>query len=80
MTLEDLANELRRMWHNADEGKRTTILRLFSIKYSEHLPARGNRRDIVQLLRLAGLSTALVQEVQKGRDLAKYVDVKREYL
>lgn len=79
MTIAELAQELKSMWNGAGQGDKTTILRLFSIKYARHLPPRGNRQDIIRMLELAGLSTSLLREVQKGRDLAKYVDVKAGY-
>ena len=79
MTIEELAQELKSMWEGASEGEKTNVLRLFSIKYADHLPPRGNRQDIDRLLILAGLNTNLLREVQKGRDLAKYVEVKPEY-
>ena len=73
MTVEELARELRRMYNNAQKGEQNTAVLLFGIKYAAHLPYGTSR--IADVIRCSALRPKWQNEVNKGRNLAKYVQV-----
>ena len=73
MTVEELAHELRRMYYGAPDGEQNTAVLLFGIRYADHLPRRSNR--IPEVVGRAGLRPNWASEINKGRNLARYVDL-----
>ena len=75
MSTQDLANTLYRMYDTAVEGQKVTMIHLFGIKYSNEIKACGvSPSDIVKMANLPG---SYGTEVNKGRNLARFVTVKR---
>ena len=74
MDIQELAQELRQMYDTAPLGEQTTWIRLFGIKYADEL-ARFSPNSVVAY---ACLPHSYGTEVSKGRNLAKYVELKRE--
>ena len=73
MTTEELAQEMRRMYDNAPRGEQNTAVLLFGIKYAAHLPPGTSR--IADVIRCSGLPSNWRSEVNKGRNLAEYVEL-----
>ena len=73
MTVEELAQELRRMYDSAPKGEQNTSVLLFGIRYADHLPHGTSRvADVVQR---SALGRNWASEINKGRNLARYVDL-----
>ena len=72
MDVQQLADELRRMYNGAPQGEQTTMIHLFGIKYAHEL-TRTSPGSVVEQ---SGLRSSYVTEVHKGRRLAKYVKLK----
>ena len=72
MTVEEAAAELKRMYERAPQGEQTTMLHLFGIKYADDLVGLS----IGDVVRKADISKSYPTEINKGRRLAKYVDIK----
>ena len=70
MELQQLADELRRMYDIAPKGEKVAYLHLFGIRYAAEL-ARFSPASVVER---AGLQRAYGTEVNKGRNLAEYVE------
>ena len=73
MTVEELAQELRRMYYNAPQREQNTAVLLFGIKYAAHLPYGTSR--VADVIRCSELPENWRSEVNKGRNLAKYVEL-----
>ena len=73
MGLQELADKLREMYDNAPEGEKVVQIHLFGIIYADAL-ARFSPNAVVQR---AGISSSYGAEVHKGRNLAKYVELKK---
>lgn len=71
MTVEELAAKLKCVHKNAPEGKKAVRVHLFGIKYAAELADIS----IKELAKLAGIP-GYAAEVNKGRNLAEYVDIK----
>ena len=76
MDIQQLADELRQMYGNAPEGEKVAMIHLFGIKYATEL----NRLPLKAVVDGAGVSEKYVTEVSKGRNLAKYVDLKPQVI
>ena len=74
MTAEELARELRRMYDNAPKGEQNTAVLLFGIKYAAYLPHGTSR--LADVIRCSKLPANWRSEANKGRNLAKYVELK----
>ena len=72
MELQQLADELRKMYNGAPRGEQTTMIHLFGIKYASEL----TRTSPGSVIKQAGLHSSYVTEIHKGRRLAKYVKLK----
>ena len=72
MNVQELADELREMYDTAPRGEQVVMIHLFGIKYAADL----NRVPLANVVDLAGLPRWCGTEVNKGRNLAKYVDLK----
>ena len=73
MTVEELAEELRRMYESAPDGEQNTAVLLFGIRYANHLPRRTSR--VTEVVRRSGLRPNWSSEINKGRNLARYVNL-----
>ena len=72
MNIEELAHELRKMYDTAPRGEQVTHIHLFGIKYAAEL-ARFAPTSVAER---AGIGRAYGTEINKGRNLAKYVELK----
>ena len=74
MTAQELGTVLRYMYRGADKGSAVVMVHLFGVKYAALIRQSGaNASDIV---RAANMSESYAREIQKGINLAKYVEVK----
>ena len=72
MTTEDLAAKLKCVYRKAPEGKKAVRIHLFGIKYADEL-ANLSTREVVSR---AEIPPGYAAEIDKGRNLAEYVDIK----
>ena len=63
---------LRQMYDQAPKGEMATQIHLFGVKYARELELLS-LKDVVEQ---AGISGSYVTEVNKGKNLAKYVTVR----
>ncbi len=76
MELQQSADELRRMYDAAPKGEKVAYLRLFGIRYAAEL----DRFSPASVVERAGLQRAYGTEINKGRNLAKYVELKPQVM
>ena len=74
MTKQDLAIELKKMYNNAPKGDRTTMIRLFGIKYAKEI--KECDASVIAIVTFAEIGSSYHAEISKGIRLAKYVDVR----
>ncbi len=72
MNIDEAAKILRRAYRRAPEGRQATTVHLFGIKYADELASMS----LKQLVEKAGLSPSYQVELNKGRNLAEYVNLK----
>ena len=72
MDIDQLADELCKMYDTAPRGEQVLYLHLFGIKYADEL-ARFSPASVVAR---AGIPRSYGTEINKGRNLAKYVELK----
>ena len=72
MNIDEAAKILRRAYRRAPEGRQATTVHLFGIKYADELASMS----LKQLVEKAGIRPAYQVELNKGRNLAQYVDLK----
>ena len=72
MTVEKAAEILKCVYNKAPEGKKAVRVHLFGIKYADEL-ANISSREVVSR---AGIPRGYAVEIDKGRNLAEYVDIK----
>ena len=78
MTVEEAARILRQMYDaGASRKRQTTAIHLFGVKYAALLGRDG--LSIKDIVRQSGLSENYADEVSKGRALAEYVEVVKEF-
>lgn len=74
MTTSELAEQLRAMYRGAGKGDAVLMIHLFGIKYAAQIRDSGaSARDIVLA---AGVNESYAVEVNKGMNLAKYVQLR----
>ena len=73
MEMQELADILREMYDTAPEGEKVLRLHLFGIKYAAEL----YEFRISDVVKRAGLHRSYNTEISKGRNLAKYVELKK---
>lgn len=73
MDSQQLADELGRMYNTAPRGEQVTMIHLFGIKYANELRGLG----LSDLAEQAGISRSYGTEINKGRNLARYVQLRR---
>ena len=72
MDIGQLANELRKMYDTAPRGEQVAHIHLFGTKYAAEL-ARFAPASVAER---AGIGRSYGTEINKGRNLAKYVELK----
>ena len=79
MTSDELAEILRRMYNDGlPKGRGATGIHVFAIKYARELRGLTNRH-FVQMCLQVGMPAAYATEINKGRNLAEYVEVVKEF-
>ncbi|GJM12207.1 MAG: hypothetical protein DHS20C12_06100 [Pseudohongiella sp.] len=74
MKAEILGEILKHMYSNAKPKEKAVMIHLFGIKFADELSAcKASPADIAKL---AGIEESYGTEINKGRNLAKYVLVK----
>ena len=76
MNVQELADKLREMYETAPKGEQAAMIHLFGIKYAADL----NGVSLASVVEHAGLRRSYVTEINKGRNLAKYVDLKPQVI
>ena len=71
MTPDKLARTLSKMYHHAPKGEKTTMIRLFGIKYADEI--RDCEASVPEIVRLSGLCNSYHTEVSKGIRLARHI-------
>ncbi len=66
------------MYENAGEGRKVAMIHLFGVKYSDEIRASGLAPATI--VRQARLPTLYGTEVNKGCNLARFVEVRRGVL
>ena len=74
MTKQNLSIELKKMYTNALQGDKTTMIRLFGIKYAQEL--QECEASMTEIAELSGIAASYHAEISKGIRLAKYVTLK----
>ena len=75
MEIAELASTLRGMYQSAPEKEKAVQIHLFGIIYAEEL-ANVSLSDVLEI---SGLPRSYVTEVNKGRNLSKYVELKQQW-
>lgn len=74
MNENDLGKELKEMYFNSKKGETATMVHLFGVKFAQEITdCEYSPKDIA---RLAGIPETYGTEINKGRNLARYVKVK----
>lgn len=76
MSLQQLADELREMYDTAPKKEKAAYIHLFGIRYAAEL----DRFSPGSVVKRSGLPPSYGTEVNKGRNLAKYVDLKPQVI
>lgn len=71
----ELAKTLRRMYEQAGDGQKVAMIHLFGIKYCDEIRRCGT--SPANLVLMAGLRGSYGTEVNKGCNLAHFVEIKR---
>ena len=74
MESEELAAKLKDMYFNSSEGESALSIHLFGIKYASEINACGV--SPTNIAKLAGVPETYGVEINKGRNLSKYVVLK----
>ena len=74
MDPQRLANILSQMYSDADNGKQVAMIHLFGIKFSREI--RACEDSPANIAKKANISETYGREINKGCNLAPYVDVK----
>ena len=72
MGLQELADRLRKAYHDAPPREKAVRIHLFGIKYAADLTGRS----IPTIVKLADVPENWASEIRKGIALAKYVELK----
>ena len=79
MTVDELAQILREMYNaGLPEGRGVTAIHLFGIKYAYELRHLTNSH-FRQMCSQVGMSNAYSTEINKGRNLADYVEIVKDF-
>jgi hypothetical protein len=74
MTINELSSVLKEMYENAPKGDRVAMIHLFGIKYANEI--RSSEYSPREILKNAHMHESYQVEINKGINLAKYVNVK----
>jgi hypothetical protein len=74
MTYDEAASILKKMYNEAPRGEQALSIHLFAIKYAKNI----ENMTPAEIAERAGLSRSYGVEINKGRNLAKYVELKSE--
>ena len=72
MTVDELAKILKSTYDNALQGEKSTQLQLFGIKYVREL----STVSLAQVIEQSRIGRQCTVEINAGRRLARYVDLK----
>lgn len=75
MTVDELARTLKEMYDRAPYREKNARITLFGIKYSHQL----SRVRLADVISRSGVNRRCEAEINIGRQLAKYVDLKPSY-
>jgi len=74
LTVMELGSELRDMYQNATNGESVCMVHLFGVKRADEIRSCGaSCKDIAKA---AGINESYAVEINKGVNLARYVEVK----
>ncbi len=73
MNLTEAAEKLREMYETAPDGEKAVRIHLFGIKYAGELAGL----NLATVAERAGISRSYGTEINKGRNLARYVELKQ---
>lgn len=74
MTYDEAASILKKMYDGAQRGEQALKIHLFAIKYANEI----ENLTPAEIAERAGLSRSYGVEINKGRNLAKYVELKSD--
>jgi hypothetical protein len=72
LTLQELADELRRDYEAAEEGKKVVTIHLFGIRSAKYLDGISCKELAIR----AGIHESYGTELRKGANLAEYVSIR----
>lgn len=75
MTRDDLIKKLNEMYFNAKDKETAAMIHLFGIKYADFLREHGSLK---KLAHDASIPVSYAIEINKGINLAKFVDIKSD--
>ncbi len=74
MTLQELSDELARMYHDAPHREAKVMIHLFGIRYADQInQIRRSGASIRQIVQRSGIPLTYVTEVNNMVNLARYV-------
>lgn len=76
MNVYDLARKLKVMY-SLEKVNKTAMIHLFGVIYADFMAE--NNITASEVVRLSGISSAYVTEVNKGKNLSEYVEIKDKY-
>jgi hypothetical protein len=71
MTLQQLAEKLREMYFDSNDGEAVVMIHLFGIKYASEIKNSGASMKTIALA--AGIKESYGTEISKGVKLSKFV-------
>ncbi|MCE9780468.1 HTH-like domain-containing protein [Shewanella algae] len=74
MNGNDLAQALKEMYFESKKGETATMVHLFGIKYAREISECEHSPK--EIAKLAGIPETYGVEINKGRNLSRYVQVK----
>ncbi|MCA6062686.1 HTH-like domain-containing protein [Thalassolituus marinus] len=74
MDEKDLSDKLKEMYFNSKKGETATMVHLFGVKYAKEISECDCSPK--EIARLAGIPETYGTEINKGRNLSRYVVVK----
>ena len=74
MDSQELANILRRMYSEAGDGEQVVMIHLFGVRYAAEI--RACEDSPARIAKKARISERYGTEINKGCNLARYVEVK----
>lgn len=71
MSIQELSNELKKMYNTAKYGEAKTMIHLFGIKYAKEI--LDNSFNVKEIIKKSGLHDSYLTELYNGIRLSKYV-------